>query len=132
MIEKVNLLNLGVVAENEKGTTFAANTQNRDDFLIVKRKAGTRNGCHFHKGQVNSKNPEILFVIEGKAELYAYDLKNGEEGKSTITTGFYLEIFPFVWHELNVLSDITFLEMNSIEAHKSDTFYNVENLDLNQ
>ncbi len=131
-MERVNINSIAMIGENERGVTYAATAESRDDFLIIHRNADTLNGCHYHKGSVEHKNPEILYMIKGEANLYCYDLISGEEENFTLKSYTHVEIYPYVWHELKAKSDIIFLEMNALEAHQKDTFYNLENLDLNQ
>lgn len=125
-MDKVKIIDLPLVGETDKGTTFKAHNEYQEDFLLINRKAGTLNGCHFHKGFAFSKAPEILYMIQGEADLYCEDLQSGQEAHFQLKPHSRVEIFPWVWHELKAQSDITFLEMNSLEAHQKDTFYKKE------
>lgn len=125
-MEKVIISSLEMIGENQRGVTYSGKADGRNDFLVIRRHANTLNGCHFHKGKAKDKDPEVLYMMEGEAKLYCYDFLNGEEGNFTIKSFSRVEIFPYVWHELNALTDILFLEMNGLEAHKQDTFFETD------
>ena len=123
MLQKIRIFDLKEVGSNEKGSTFQASTGDRSNFLAGYRKQGSLNGCHYHKGNSFEKNPEILFFMHGHAELYCKDLDSGEAYTYKLDEPKEIHIYPMVWHELKALTDIVFFEMNSLEAHKNDTFY---------
>lgn len=117
-IEQLNLL-----GENENGATFSLETRTASAFVFAQRKAGSVSGNHYHKGDSAGKNPEILILTAGSASLYAKDLTSNEEREMVIEAPTKVEIGANVLHTVTAITDISFLELNSIEEHKKDTYY---------
>jgi hypothetical protein len=91
--------------------------------LIVFRKAGTISGRHYHKGLSATKNPEILILMHGTCTFNHRHIDEEQVHSAQYTGPVHFEIPPLVWHELLADTDCTFIELNSIEEHASDTFY---------
>ena len=119
----VEIKSLDLIGENEKGKTFGFETIARSGFIFAERKKDTVSGNHFHQGISHSKNPEILLLTSGKIELNVSSI-DGENSQSFILESPKLiEIKPNTLHTVIALTDIQFLEFNSLEEHKADTFY---------
>ncbi len=122
----VRVTPLKTVAEDKRGRNVAVSIRPTTELLLITRKKGTVSGEHFHQGKTPEKNPETHILVAGEIELYCKGLKNGETFREVITAPCLIEIFPNVWHKVTALTDITFLELNSIEQHKRDTIRSVE------
>ncbi|MDP3741954.1 MAG: hypothetical protein Q8R15_01430 [Candidatus Micrarchaeota archaeon] len=120
-IQIVRVTPLKTVSEDERGSNVALSIRPTTDLLLIKRKKGTVSGEHFHEGKSPEKNPETHILVSGEIELYCKDLKTGETFREVICAPALIEIFANVWHKVTALTDITFLELNSIEQHKLDT-----------
>tara|TARA_B100000780_G_C21123893_1_gene455568 strand:+ start:2114 stop:2485 length:372 start_codon:yes stop_codon:yes gene_type:complete len=119
----VEIKPLDLIGENEKGRTFGFETLARTGFIFAERKKGSVNGNHYHKGISEGKNPEILLLTSGKIELEVKEVNGNESQKHILDAPLLLEFKPFTIHTVTALTDIQFLEFNSIEEHKADTFY---------
>jgi hypothetical protein len=114
------------VGVNEKGYTYAYEKgANHKGMLAAIRYAGSINGCHFHKGLSAEKNPELLLLIGGRANLFGKDLQTGKANNWVLSEPSAVYIYPWVWHELEALTDCYFLEFNSLAGHQADTFYEI-------
>lgn len=114
---------LSALSADERGSTHEFMLQYAGLAVLGLRKSGTLSGRHFHKGLSRTKNPETLLLLSGKIRLLARNLHTGEQSEIEVSEPSRIEISPFVWHELSALTDITFLELNSISEHAADTFY---------
>lgn len=117
----VRVTPLKELINDERGDVFGFATRPATDFLLIRRKKATISGEHYHEGKVSEKNPETLILLEGEIELYTKDLKTGEETRQMVSEPSMIEMFPNVWHEVKALTDIIFIELNSLEQHKKDT-----------
>jgi dTDP-4-dehydrorhamnose 3,5-epimerase-like enzyme len=91
--------------------------------LLIFSKAGAVRGRHYHKGLSATKNPELLILLTGKMKLNWK--KVGEEvmHEEVIIAPAKIEVSANHWHEFIAETDCSFIEMNSIEEHAADTFY---------
>jgi len=117
----VKITKLSLIRNDERGEGYEFSARETKDFLFVKRKKGTISGEHYHEGKSKQKDPEILILTMGKLKLYAKDLKTGEELEEIIEAPSKIEIPANVWHEVTALTDIAFIELNSIVEHEKDT-----------
>ncbi len=90
---------------------------------IYKRKKGIISGNHFHKGDDPAKNPERFFLIQGKMHLKARN-KQGQVMGEVIEEGTELIINPWVFHALEALTKVIFVEYRStvFNRQKPDTY----------
>jgi mannose-6-phosphate isomerase-like protein (cupin superfamily) len=117
------------IGENEKGATFSFDNPCRNgDLVCGYRKAGSISGRHYHEGKTHQKNPEIFIILNGEAELYAKNLNTAEEIRETIKEPSFIEIYPFVWHEVKALTDFVFIELNTMQQHADDTKYEMDEI----
>lgn len=114
---------LNKLGENDSGATFTLETRPTSGYIFAQRKAGSKSGNHYHEGVSATKDPEIILLTNGEVHLYAKNLLDGEEMEKTVNAPARIEIGKNILHTLTAISDITFLEFNSIEEHKNDTKY---------
>lgn len=106
---------------DERGKAFEFSIAERRGAMYITRKQGTISGRHYHLGKTNGKNPEVIIVLSGIAEFYAKDLKTKEEMTVVVESPARIEVSPFIWHELKALTDVSLLELSSLEEHSQDT-----------
>ena len=95
---------------------------------VFERKAGVVCGKHFHKGTDPSKDPEYLFLISGECRVHAYNGFTDETLEKIVSAGTLLTFEKGIYHELEALTDIIFLEYRStvFDPEYSDTFLREE------
>jgi dTDP-4-dehydrorhamnose 3,5-epimerase-like enzyme len=117
-IQELNLL-----STNNNGSTYELAAIKSEGYLLATRSAGTTSGNHWHNGQPVAKNPESLLLIKGSVKLSLKHIKTEEQVQLKIVAPKMIKIMPQVLHKLEAITDIIFLEFNSLEEHKADTFY---------
>lgn len=124
MDNKIQTYPLQEVGANQKGYTYAFNEviYNRG-MLAATRHAGSVSGKHYHKGLSDEKNPEVLVLIAGQAKLFVEDLESGKQEELLFNYPSVTYIYPWVWHELEAYTTCHFIELNTLQSHKKDTFY---------
>lgn len=93
------------------------------EHLIVFSKKGAVRGRHYHKGLSQTKNPEKLILLSGECEFNCKHIKTGKVEKIIVRAPAVIEIDPYEWHELKALTDCSLVEMNALQEHADDTFY---------
>lgn len=111
-----------VKAVDERGALHYFTTDRTGEFLLVYRNAGTVSGQHYHKGISAGKNPEDMLLVQGKADLYWKDLETKEEKTIQLIAPIRVKIPANIWHELTAISDIVYIELNSLSEGSEDTF----------
>lgn len=119
----LEIFDLELIGEGEKGATHTFHNDRTGKFILGTRKAGTFNGNHFHTGKEANKNPEIFILLKGKVRFQTKDLNTGEMGEAVLEAPLRIHILPYCWHAVTAISEIVFLELNSINEHASDTLY---------
>lgn len=117
------LIALKELSSNENGSTHEFAAIQSEGYLLASRKAGTLSGNHYHKGECLAKNPESLVLVQGKVKLSVKALATGYHEERVIDAPMIIRIKPKVIHTLEALTDIIFLEFNSIAEHLADTYY---------
>jgi dTDP-4-dehydrorhamnose 3,5-epimerase-like enzyme len=109
---------------DDRGSTYTFDNQRAGECIMAYRKAGSISGRHYHEGKSPQKNPEILILISGQFKLLAIHMQTYRQTEYVVEAPVEVIIQPFVWHEITALTDIYFIELNSIAQHAADTFYN--------
>ncbi len=117
----VTISNIDLKAQDERGALHYFSTNRTGEFLLVYRKEGTISGQHYHTGISAGKNPEDMLLVQGKAELHWVNLTTKEEQNKIIEAPCRVIIKANVWHELKALTDIVFVELNSLFDGSEDT-----------
>ncbi len=116
------------IAEDERGPTHYFNTDRTNQFVCGFRKAGSVSARHYHKGLSVGKNPEVLVLFQGEVTINWYDVRNKAiAGTEKVVAPALVTVQPWAWHEVIVDKDIVFLEQNTLEDGKVDTFWVEEN-----
>lgn len=118
----VSVSKIDVKAIDERGALHYFSTDRSGEFLLVYRKAGTFSGQHYHKGNSAGKNPEEMLLVQGSLTMNWKNLNTEEKGTLTIEAPSRVIIEANVWHEVKALTDIIFIELNSLVEGSEDTF----------
>ncbi|MEY3056420.1 MAG: hypothetical protein RLZZ614_965 [Bacteroidota bacterium] len=113
---------IDVKAIDERGALHYFSTNRTGEFLLVYRKAGTISGQHYHKGKSPGKNPEEMLLVQGSITMNWKNLGTEEQGTITIEAPSRVIIEANVWHEVKALTDIIFIELNSLVEGSEDTY----------
>jgi len=113
---------IDIKAVDERGALHYFSTDRTGEFLLVYRNAGTISGQHYHKGISKGKNPEDMLLVQGKANLHWKDLVTKEENTIELIAPTRVQIPAHIWHELSAITDIVFIELNSLSDGSEDTF----------
>jgi dTDP-4-dehydrorhamnose 3,5-epimerase-like enzyme len=97
-------------------------TNRTGEFLLLYRNAGTISGQHYHKGISAGKNPEDMLLVQGKANLHWKDLITNEEKTIELIAPIRVQIPANIWHELTAITDIVYIELNSLSDGIEDTY----------
>jgi hypothetical protein len=112
---------------DQRGPTYGIDFEPKNWFIIAKRFKGQVAGKHYHKGTTKSKNPELLFFLEGTMKLVLKDMKTGTDETLEITGPVLLKIPPYIYHEVHPLTDVYFMEFNEERSDfKHDTVWPTE------
>ena len=118
----VTITPINLKAADERGTLHYFSTERTGEFLLVYRNAGSVSGEHYHKGISAGKNPEDMLLVQGKASLHWKDLNTNKEETVELIAPIRVLIQPNVWHALTAITDIVFVELNSLEDGSEDTY----------
>ena len=112
---------INIKAVDERGALHFFSTDRTGEFLLVYRNAGTISGQHYHKGISKGTNPEDMLLVQGKAYLHWRDLITSEEKTIELIAPTRVQIAANIWHELTAITDIVFIELNSLSDGSEDT-----------
>jgi dTDP-4-dehydrorhamnose 3,5-epimerase-like enzyme len=118
----VSITGIDVKAVDERGALHYFNTDRSGEFLLVYRKAGSISGRHYHLGNSKGKNPEEMLLVQGELTLNWKNINTGETGSQQILAPSRVIIEPHVWHEVIAISDLIFIELNSLADGSEDTY----------
>jgi tellurite resistance-related uncharacterized protein len=113
---------IDVKAIDERGALHYFSTNRTGEFLIVYRKAGSISGQHYHKGKSVGKNPEEMLLLQGSITMNWKNLETNITDTITIEAPSRVIIKANVWHEVKALTDIIFIELNSLAEGSEDTY----------
>ena len=118
----VSVSKIEVKAIDERGALHYFSTNRTGEFLLVYRKAGTISGQHYHKGNSAGKNPEEMLLMQGSLTMNWKNLETNASDTITIEAPSRVIIEANVWHEVKALTDIIFIELNSLVEGSEDTY----------
>jgi tellurite resistance-related uncharacterized protein len=118
----VSVSKIEVKAIDERGALHYFSTNRTGEFLLVYRKAGTISGQHYHKGNSAGKNPEEMLLMQGSLTMNWKNLETNASDTITIEAPSRVIIEANVWHEVKALTDIIFIELNSLAEGSEDTY----------
>ncbi len=118
----VNVSKINVKAIDERGALHYFSTERSGEYLLVYRKKDSISGQHYHKGKSPGKNPEEMILVQGSLKLQWKNMLTHEQGSIMVEAPSRVTIEANVWHEVQALTDIIFIELNSLAEGSEDTF----------
>lgn len=118
----VTITPINLKAADARGALHYFSTERTGEFLLVYRNAGSVSGQHYHKGSSAGKNPEDMLLVQGSATLHWKDLNSNQEETVELIAPVRVLIQPNVWHALTAITDIVFVELNSLADGSEDTY----------
>jgi len=118
---KIKILNIDLKAADDRGSLHYFNTDRSGEFLLVYRHQGAVSGQHYHTGLSAFKNPEDMLLVQGKLMLKWKDLESLEEGEVGVEAPSRVLIPAGIWHQTTAITDIIFVELNSLADGSEDT-----------
>jgi hypothetical protein len=122
-LRKLEIQPIDLLSTNNRGATYTLSGGTVEGYLLAFRTKGSVSGNHWHEGKSKGKNPERLILVSGSFKLDVTDLDTGEEASHALVAPVEVKIYPRLLHTLTALEDSAFLECNSLEEHKADTYY---------
>ncbi len=110
-----------IKAIDERGALHYFKTDRSGEFLLVYRNAGAISGQHYHKGKSKYKNPEDMLLVQGTIQLHWKDLITKQEATVEVIAPSRVLIPAGIWHEVKAITDIVFIELNSLADGSEDT-----------
>jgi dTDP-4-dehydrorhamnose 3,5-epimerase-like enzyme len=121
----MRIIPIDISGQDDRGFTAEYHHDRSGQQLIIFRKAGTISGRHYHKGLSPTKDPEIFILLTGTCTINWKHINDKELQTVQVSGPVKLEFPTYTWHELVMDTDCACLELNSIEEHKADTFYDI-------
>ena len=112
---------IDIKAVDERGALHYFSTDRTGEFLLVYRNAGSVSGQHYHTGKSATKNPEDMLLVQGAINLRWRNLGTKQEGTIKVDAPARVLIPAGIWHEVTALTDIIFIELNSLVEGSEDT-----------
>lgn len=119
----IELFELDEISNNNGNATLRIGLGNQAEGLLGYRVAGTTFGGHWHEGKSASKNPETVYLLEGVLELRTRHFEAEVAETIQLKAPIGLRIWPNTWHQLYAVTNVCFIELNSLEEHVADTKY---------
>jgi len=117
----VEIKEISVKAIDERGALHYFSTDRSGEFLLVYRNAGTISGQHYHTGKSANKNPEDMLLVQGAIQLHWKNLTTNQEQTLDVVAPSRVLIPAGIWHEVKAVTDIVFIELNSLADGSEDT-----------
>jgi dTDP-4-dehydrorhamnose 3,5-epimerase-like enzyme len=118
---KIKISNIDLKAKDDRGSLHYFNTDRSGEFLLVYRHVGAVSGQHYHTGTSAYKNPEDMLLVQGQLMLKWKDLNSLEEGEIMVEAPSRVLIPAGIWHQTTAITDIIFVELNSLADGSEDT-----------
>lgn len=118
---QISITPLTLIGSDNRGQGYEWQTFRTGTFILCYRNAGSSSGQHYHEGNSDYKNPEIMYLLSGKALLHWCPMDESELRTVEITAPAKVEIAVHIWHELEAVTDCSFIELNTLEDVKRDS-----------
>ena len=119
----IEVAEVPMIHNDERGSTHYLNTDRSEQFVLVYRKAGSRNARHYHKELSKGKNPEIFILMSGEITIHWFDIHNPEsKGTQKLSAPVMVTVHAWTWHEVIAETDFIMLELNTLEDGKVNSF----------
>lgn len=118
---QISITPLNLIGSDDRGQGYEWQTFRTGTFILCYRNAGSSSGQHYHEGNSDYKNPEIMYLLSGKVALHWCPITESELRTETIEAPARIEIAIHIWHELEALTDCSFIELNTLDDVKQDS-----------
>ncbi|NSL87428.1 hypothetical protein [Chitinophaga solisilvae] len=118
MITVTPILPTGV---DDRGSNYQWNCDRTGDFMLCYRHAGSSSGQHYHTGISDYKNPEIMYLLSGKALIHWCPLGEKEIITTEVNAPARVVVPVNIWHQLIAVTDCCFIELNSAQDVQQDS-----------
>lgn len=106
---------------DERGSNYLWESTRSGQFMLCYRNAGSSSGQHYHTGISANKDPEIMYLFSGTAELHWCPLDGREITVTVINAPARVEVPVNIWHQLMAVTDCCFIELNNMEDVQKDS-----------
>ncbi|RPE05920.1 hypothetical protein EGT74_26555 [Chitinophaga lutea] len=107
--------------EDERGRNYEWQTFRTGTFVLCYRNAGSSSGQHYHTGASDYKNPEIMYLLSGKAAIHWCPIEETVLRTVEVEAPARVEIPIRIWHQLVAVTDCSFMELNTMEDVRMDS-----------
>ncbi|WP_109699151.1 cupin domain-containing protein [Chitinophaga deserti] len=104
-----------LAGEDDRGRNYQWECFRTGTFILCYRNAGSSSGQHYHEGKSDYKNPEIMYLLSGTAELHWCPLNESEIRMDIVKAPARVEIPVNIWHQLIAVTDCSFMELNTMD-----------------
>jgi dTDP-4-dehydrorhamnose 3,5-epimerase-like enzyme len=129
---KIEITKIDVKAVDDRGALHYFSTDRTGEFLLVYRNKGSISGQHYHKGASANKHPEDMLLVQGAIRLLwkelvinenaAHTIEGLESGEMEVVAPARVKIPAGIWHQVTAITDIVFIELNSLADGSEDTY----------
>lgn len=112
---------LELKGEDNRGRNYEWATFRTGTFILCYRNAGSSSGQHYHNGHSDYKNPEIMYLLSGRAAIHWCPIEETAIRTDVVEAPARVEIPVRIWHELEAITDCSFIELNTLEDVKIDS-----------
>ena len=120
MNTEIKITPLNVVGQDERGATYDYSLNNRNDFILITRKAGSMSGNTYHTGKSPVTNPKTFVLLTGTIEFSYRHVDTKQHTTVVIDQPSIIEVSPMVTHSVGAVTDMIMLECNSIADIQND------------
>lgn len=125
-MDGVRIAALSEIGSKGGNKTLRIDFKKAQEGICAYREKESFSGNHYHKGKSPSKMPETIALLSGTLRLRAENIKSSERFEQEVSAPACIQISANIWHAIKAESDIVFVEMNSLEEHAADTYYDYE------
>jgi hypothetical protein len=118
---EIKISALELLGSDDRGANYNWDCNRVGTFMMCTRKAGSTSGQHYHEGKSSNKNPEVLFLLSGQANIHFCGLAEKTIQTVLISAPARVEVPILIWHELEAVTDCIFMEMNSLQDVQQDS-----------
>ncbi len=111
---KPDIRPLQLAGKDDRGSNYEWECFRTGTFILCYRNAGSSSGQHYHQGNADYKNPEIMYLLSGAAEIHWCPLEESEIRVETVNAPARVEIPVNIWHQLIAVTDCSFIELNTM------------------
>ncbi|QJB36806.1 hypothetical protein HF324_02620 [Chitinophaga oryzae] len=117
----IKVTTLSLAGEDDRGSNYLWDCTRTGEFMLCYRHAGSSSGQHYHTGISDNKNPEIMFLLTGKALIHWCPVGGNEIHTTEVTAPARVEVPVNLWHQLIAETDCCFIELNSMADVQKDS-----------